>query len=236
MMVKLQQQQSSRIWLERRSLRVHEKILRVTYIQNCNHVCRRSRIVWEVQCQSRFQWRRRCRKTVNVFGISRASVSAIIKRVSYAITIFLGSESIKIPTTENKAKELTNTLLWTHEFPQCIQTIHDTHTEIVELDEHYLDYINRKSYFSLNVQAVCDQEYFIQNVVIKWPGSVHDSRNFFWILQSMKWLEKGQFYNLNHHSILFKFSYSVILYIICFHLWWRNLQVTRIFKTKVLQL
>ena len=113
MMVKLQQQQSSRIWLERRSLRVHEKILRVTYIQNCTHVCRRSRIVWEVQCQSRFQWRRRRRKTVNVFGISRASVSAIIKRVSYAITTFLGPEPIKLPTTENKLKELTNKLLET---------------------------------------------------------------------------------------------------------------------------
>ena len=77
-------------------------------------------------------------------------------------------------------------LICIQSFPQCIETIHDTHIEIVELDEHYLDYINRKSYFSLNVQAVRDQEYFIQNVVIKWPGSVHDSRNFFLILQSMK--------------------------------------------------
>ena len=214
---------------------VHEKILRVTSI-NCTHICRRSRIVWEAQCQSRFQWRNRHRKTVNVYGISRASVSAITKRVSYAITIFLGSEPIKLPTTENKVKELTNTLLGTHEFPQCIQTIHDTHIEIVELDEHYLDYINRNSYFPLNVQPVCNQEYFFQNVVIKWPGSVHDSLNFFWILQSIKWLEKGQFHNLNHHSILFSFSYSVILHILCFHLSWRRFQVLRILKTKVLQL
>ena len=55
---------------------------------------------------------------MNVFGISRVSVSAIIKRVSYAITTFSGPEPIKLPTTENKVKELTNKLLGAHEFPQ----------------------------------------------------------------------------------------------------------------------
>ena len=84
------------------------------------------------------------------------SVSAIIKRVSYAITTFLGPKLIKLPTTENKVKKLTNKLLGTHEFPQCTGTIDDTHVEIAELNEHYSDYINKKDYFSLNVQAVCD--------------------------------------------------------------------------------
>ena len=55
---------------------------------------------------------------MNVFGISRVSVSTIIKRVSYAITTFSGPEPIKLPTTENKVKELTNKLLGAHEFPQ----------------------------------------------------------------------------------------------------------------------
>ena len=76
-------------------------------------------------------------KTVNAFGISRASASAIIKRAFNAITTLSGPEPIKLPTTENKVKELTNKLLQTHEFPQCVGTIHDTHIEIVELNEHY---------------------------------------------------------------------------------------------------
>ena len=75
------------------------------------------------------QCRRRHRKTTNSFGISRVSVSAIIKRVLYAITTFSGPEPIKLRTTENKVKELKNKL-GPHEFPQCIKIIDDTHVEL----------------------------------------------------------------------------------------------------------
>ena len=133
-MGKLQQKQRSRIWLKKRFSCVHEKFLRVTYVQNCTHICRKNRIIWEAQCQLRFQWLRHRKKTVTVFGISRASVSTIIKKVFYAIKTFSGSQPIELPTTENKVKEFTNKLLGIHEFPQSIRAIHDTHTEIVELN------------------------------------------------------------------------------------------------------
>ena len=72
-------------------------------------------------------------RQLNVFSISRASVSVIIKKVSYGITTFSGAQPIKLPTTENKVKELTNKLMGTHELPRCVGTIRDTHIELVEL-------------------------------------------------------------------------------------------------------
>ena len=52
----------------------------------------------------------------NAFGIPRASVLAIIKRGSYTITTFSGPKPTKLPTTENRVKELTSKLLGTHNF------------------------------------------------------------------------------------------------------------------------
>ncbi len=37
---------------------------------------------------------------------------------------------------------------------------------------------NRKGYFSINVQAICDDDCQFTNVVSRWPGSKHDSRIF----------------------------------------------------------
>lgn len=40
------------------------------------------------------------------------------------------------------------------------------------------EFRNRKSYFSVNVQAVCDANLFLMNVVARWPGSAHDATIF----------------------------------------------------------
>ncbi|KAF7989187.1 hypothetical protein HCN44_007717 [Aphidius gifuensis] len=39
-------------------------------------------------------------------------------------------------------------------------------------------YRNKKGFFSINVQVVCDADLEIIDIVARWPGSVHDSTIF----------------------------------------------------------
>ncbi|XP_056594126.1 putative nuclease HARBI1 [Triplophysa dalaica] len=79
---------------------------------------------------------------------------------------------------ERQAYKATHRLLLLG-FPRVIGAIHCTHVAIsTALGEHEADYVNRKSFHSLNVQMTCDHECMITSLDSKWPVSVHDSRIF----------------------------------------------------------
>ncbi|XP_062327791.1 putative nuclease HARBI1 [Osmerus eperlanus] len=61
-------------------------------------------------------------------------------------------------------------------FPNVIGCIDGTHIPIIAPSINEGDYVNRKSFHSINVQIICDAAHLISNVEAKWPGSVHDSR------------------------------------------------------------
>ncbi|XP_071207696.1 putative nuclease HARBI1 isoform X1 [Salvelinus alpinus] len=64
-------------------------------------------------------------------------------------------------------------------FPNVIGAVDCTHIRIkAPSGAHEADFVNRKSFHSINVQMVCNADCVISNVVAKWPGSVHDSRIF----------------------------------------------------------
>lgn len=51
---------------------------------------------------------------------------------------------------------------------------------------------NRKHFFSINVQTICDAHLHIQDIVVRWPGSTHDS-NIFRNFTIMKTFDDGIF-------------------------------------------
>ena len=61
---------------------------------------------------------------------------------------------------------------------QCIGATNCTHIKIKEPNKQYSDYISRSGYYTINVQVFCDYRYCFLDVVVKWPGSVHDSTIF----------------------------------------------------------
>ena len=89
------------------------------------------------------------------------------------------------------------------EFSKRIGTIDDTHNKIAQLNKHYSDYINKRGYFSLNVQAVSDYKYYFQNVVIKWLESLHDSH----VSLVNKMLQKGAIPLCEKAQTLFQLTY-----------------------------
>ncbi|KAL1489866.1 hypothetical protein ABEB36_013795 [Hypothenemus hampei] len=63
-------------------------------------------------------------------------------------------------------------------FPCCIGASDCTHIKVQSPGVDAEIFRNRKDYFSLNCQAICDANMLICDLVCRWPGSAHDSTIF----------------------------------------------------------
>ena len=63
-------------------------------------------------------------------------------------------------------------------FPQVVGALDRCHVAILAPNENPADYINRKGFYSVILQALVNIDYLFRDVYVGWPGKVHDSRVF----------------------------------------------------------
>lgn len=113
----------------------------------------------------------------NLFGLSRWFVCICLRQVSEAILQKLKPKYISFP----KGDELLQVIAHYKErwgFPMCAGAIDGTHIAIATPHHNHVAYVNRKSYHSIVMQAVVDGHYMFRDIVVGWPGSVHNARVF----------------------------------------------------------
>lgn len=114
----------------------------------------------------------------DMHGISQQSVSKIANNVGKALAkkahLF-----INMPTTLEDQQETIRGFRSICNFPSVIGAIDCTHIRVKRVGGDMSEaYVNRKGYYSINVQVVCDSNLKIRDIVARWRGSAHDSRVF----------------------------------------------------------
>ena len=112
----------------------------------------------------------------NLFGVSASFVCLCVRVVCRAIIKRL-AKFIEFPK-KNQLREVIEGYEKTWGLPMCAGAIDGTHIPILAPSESHAEYVNRKGYHSIQMQAVVDCNYLYRDVVIGWPGSVHDARVF----------------------------------------------------------
>ena len=113
----------------------------------------------------------------NLFGVSIAFVCIWIRKVALAIRSNFQSRYISFPKGE-ELQQVIATYMDNWGYPMCAGDIDGTDIPIAAPLKNHSAYVNRKSYHSIIMQAVVDGRYMLRDIVVGWPGSVHDARVF----------------------------------------------------------
>ena len=97
----------------------------------------------------------------------------------HSVTAEIGNlmnQYIRFPETQEELRKEKGGFYGFCNFPDVIQCIDCTHVRIVPRNIVNKErYRNRKGYYSINVQAVCNSRLQIANIVCRWPGPTHDA-------------------------------------------------------------
>lgn len=123
-------------------------------------------------------WYLGCQENVNRvadrFGMSLLSVIRCRNRVLKSINTDL-LHFTSWPTGQELLTQV-NRFSQRNGFPGIVGALDGTHIEIRKPRNHAASYINRKQFYSLQLQAVCDCEMLFTHVFTGYPGSCHDAR------------------------------------------------------------
>ncbi|XP_037302099.1 putative nuclease HARBI1, partial [Manduca sexta] len=101
-----------------------------------------------------------------------------IHRVSAAIAS-LHQEYVKFPTKKQEIQQEQSNFYQIAKFPRAIGAMDCTHVRITSPGGDQAEiFRNRKGYFCINVQTICNANMEITDIVARWPRSCHDSTIF----------------------------------------------------------
>ncbi|KAL1488209.1 hypothetical protein ABEB36_015166 [Hypothenemus hampei] len=113
------------------------------------------------------------RDVADRFNISESTLYKILRRCTYFFSN-MSPEVIKWPNEEEKIE--IERFFSNKNFPGVIGVIDGTHIRIDKPADDPDSYLNRKHFYSIQAQIVCDHKKKIRDIFVGYPGSVHDSR------------------------------------------------------------
>ncbi|KAJ8937500.1 hypothetical protein NQ314_011814, partial [Rhamnusium bicolor] len=107
------------------------------------------------------------------FDVTMSSLHRIIKRM----VIFLSNLLPQVITwPSDNEKIIIEQHFRENSFPNIIGAIDRSHIKTDKPENDPDSYINRKGYYSIQMQVVCNHTRKIRDIFVGYPGSVHDSR------------------------------------------------------------
>ncbi|KAG6937574.1 hypothetical protein G0U57_009161, partial [Chelydra serpentina] len=113
------------------------------------------------------------RSVANQFGVGKSTVGVAVMQVAHAIVDLLLPKVVTLGDVQAIIDGFA-----AMGFPNCGGAIDGTHIPILGLEHQGSQYINRKGYFSMVLQALVDHKGRFTNINVGWPGKVHDARVF----------------------------------------------------------
>ena len=108
-------------------------------------------------------------------GVGKSTVHKCIHDVCTAMAENILDKYVKFPADDD-LQHVIDGFDNTWGFPNCAGAVDGTHIPIIAPESAHGDYVNRKGWYSIILQAVRDHNYIITDLNVGWPGQVQDAR------------------------------------------------------------